>query len=124
MELSGLTDRVIGAAIAVHRELGPGFLESIYENSLVVEFQNTGLTVRQQIEVPVNYRGIEVGIHRLDLLVNECLIVELKVVREFAPIHFSVVRSYLHAMNIKHGLLLNFAKTRLEPKRVIATRSM
>lgn len=123
MELAGLTDRVIGAAIAVHRELGPGFLESIYENALAVELQSIGLEIRQQVTVPVIYRDVEVGTHRLDLLVDGCLIVELKVIRDFEPIHFSIVRSYMHAMKLQHGLLLNFAKTRLEPKRVIAKQS-
>jgi GxxExxY protein len=120
LEYEGLTEKIIGAAIEVHRTLGPGLLESIYENALVIELRKKGLKVTQQHEVVIKYDGSEVGKHRLDLFVEETIVVELKTVKEFEDIHFAVVRSYLKAVGRKHGLLLNFAKGSLEVKRVIA----
>ena len=114
-----LTDRIIGAAIEVHRRLGPGFLESIYERALVIQLAKDGLTVTAQKEIAIEYDGHEVGIHRLDLLVEDTIVVELKAIRDFEAIHFAIVRSYLRAADKHHGLLLNFAKTKLGIKRVI-----
>ena len=119
LEFEELTGKIIGAAIEVHRELGPGFLESIYENALFIELQRQGLHVAQQMLVPVHYRGQKVGQHRLDLLVDTTIIVELKTAVDFEDVHYSIVRSYLKAMKLKHGLLLNFAKTKLDVRRVI-----
>jgi GxxExxY protein len=118
LEHEGLTSEVIGAAIEVHRDLGPGFLESVYENALCIELQRRGVPYERQIEVPVLYRGEEVGLHRLDLLVSERIVVELKAVKRFDDIHFVVVRSYLRAAQLDHGLLFNFAGTTLDIKRV------
>ncbi len=114
-----LTERIIGAAIEVHRRLGPGFLESIYERALVIQLAKDGLAVTQQKEIAIEYDGHEVGIHRLDLLVEDTIVVELKAIRNLEDIHFAVVRSYLRAADKHHGLLLNFAKTTLGIKRVI-----
>ena len=120
LEFEELTGKIIGAAIEVHRQLGPGFIESIYENALVFELRKCGLPVEQQLEVPVVYAGqIEVGKHRLDLLVAGQTVVDLKTVTELLAIHFSIVRSQLHALKRKHGLLLNFAKVELDERRVI-----
>lgn len=101
LEHRELTGRIIGTGIAVHKELGPGFLESVYENALVLELQERGLKVRRQFEVPVLYRGVEVGVHRLDLFVEDEIVVELKAVKTIADVHFSVVRSYLRAVGRK-----------------------
>jgi len=120
LEHGDLTDKIIGAAIEVHRRLGPGFIESIYENSLVIELRKAGLRVQQQIELPVEYDGFEVGKHRLDLLVNGTIVVELKAIKDLEDIHFAIAKSYLRAAGVRHGLLLNFAKTSLEVKRVIS----
>jgi GxxExxY protein len=119
LEHQDLTKQIIGAAIAVHKKLGPGFIESIYENALVIELKSRGLTVDQQFDVPVEYDCIEVGRHRLDLLVNKTIVVELKAIREFEDIHFAVVRSYLKALKLEHGLLINFGKLTIDVKRVI-----
>jgi GxxExxY protein len=73
----------------------------------------------QQMEVPIRYRDVEVGKHRLDLLVESMVVVELKTVRDFEDVHFVIVRSYLKALGLKHGLLMNFAKQTLEVRRVI-----
>ena len=115
----GLTSKIIAAAIEVHRRLGPGFIESIYENALVLELRKRGLEVEQQVDVLVEYDGVEVGRHRLDLLVEKMLVVELKAIQNLENVHFAVVKSYLRAIGKKHGMLLNFAKPTLEVKRVI-----
>lgn len=112
------TGSVIGAAIEVHRALGPGFVESVYETALVVELRHRNIPFVRQFTVPVVYRDVEVGLHRLDLFVWDQVVVELKTVREFTPEHFAVLRSYLRAVGREHGLLLNFAKATLEIKRV------
>jgi GxxExxY protein len=115
-----LTERIIGAAIEVHRRLGPGFLESVYEKALIIELQKRGLALVNQMEVIVIYDDKEVGRHRLDLLVEDTIVVDLKAIKNLEDIHFAMVRSQLRAAGRQHGLLLNFAKTTLECKRVIA----
>ena len=120
LEHEELTGAIIAAAIAVHRELGPGFVESVYENALVLELRHRDLAFSRQVAVPVLYRDVEVGLHRLDLLVRDQIVVELKAVKHISDVHFAVVRSYLRAVGRKHGLILNFAKRKIEVKRVIA----
>ena len=120
LEHQALTEKIIGAAILVHKTPGPGFIESIYENALVFELRKRGLEVKQQVEIPVKYDGVEVGKHRLDLLVEDIIVVELKAIKNLDDIHFVIVRSYLCATEQRHGLLLNFAKITLEIRRVIA----
>jgi len=121
LEHEELTGKIIGAAIEVHRQLGPGFIESIYENALVYELRKRGLQVEQQLETPILYDGnVEVGKHRLDLFVDNEIVIDLKAISELLDIHFAIVKSQLRAVKRKHGLLLNFAKVKLEAKRVIA----
>ena len=122
LDHEGLTGSVIGAAIEVHKTLGPGFLESVYENALALEMQARGIAFERQLAVPIRYRGSEVGLHRLDLVVAGLLVVELKAVKALEHVHFAVVRSYLRAAGREHGLILNFAKPTLEIKRVIACK--
>lgn len=119
LELEGLTRRIIGCAIAVHKELGPGFLESIYENALLLALRQDGLQAESQNLVPVYFRGEKVGEHRLDILVGGVVIVELKALKALEDVHFAQVRSYLKATGLKHGLLLNFSTMPLTVKRVI-----
>lgn len=113
-----LTGKVIGAAIEVHRTLGPGFLESIYEEALCLELEYCGLAFERQKAVPVFYRDRLVGEHRLDLLVENEIVVELKAIKEIESIHFAIVRSYLHALSLRSALLLNFASLPLTIRRV------
>ena len=122
MELEQLTGKIIGAAIAVHRELGPGFLESIYEEALCTELAAAGLRYRRQMPIAVKYHGRTVGEHRLDLLIEDVVVVELKAISALEDIHFATVRSYLKATGCQHGLLLNFATMTLTAKRVIRER--
>ena len=105
---SEITEQVIAAAIRVHRELGPGFLESIYEEALAV---------------PLFYRDHRIGEHRLDFLVEGKIIVELKAISELQDVHFAVGRSYLKATNVQDGLLLNFATAPLTIKRFCRERA-
>lgn len=113
-----VSDRIIASAIAVHRELGPGFLESAYEGALAVEFDLTGIRYERQKPLPLVYRGRPIGEHRLDFLVEGLFVVELKAVSGLEPIYFSVVRSYLKAASLNDALLFNFATMPLTIKRV------
>ena len=119
LEHEDLTDKIIGCAIEVHKRLGPGFLESIYENAFILELEKHNLHVQRQQEVIVKYDGIEVGRHRLDLILNDTIVVELKAVKNIEDVHFAIVKSYLKAMGKEHGLIINFSKPVLEVKRVI-----
>lgn len=121
LEHEALTEKIIGAAIEVHRGLGPGFLESIYESALALELRTREIPFQRQLLIPILYRGVEVGLHRLDFFIAEEIVVELKAIRDLEDIHFAVVKSYLRAMGRSHGLILNFSKPTLEIKRVIAT---
>ena len=114
-----LSRKIIGAAIQVHSELGPGFLENIYEEALKIELSEHGLHFDSQKEIRVEYLDVEIGMHRLDLIVENEIIVDLKAVKELADIHFAQLRSYLKATGLKIGLLLNFARPTLEIKRVV-----
>ena len=114
-----LSKKIIGAAIEVHRELGPGFLENIYEEALKIEFSEHNLNYDSQKEIKIKYLETEIGMHRLDLLVENKIIVELKAVKEFTDIHFAQLRSYLKATGLKTGLLLNFSRPTLEIRRVV-----
>jgi GxxExxY protein len=120
-EFEALSGKIIEAAICVHRELGPGFLESIYESALRVALRNRGISYQSQREVTVLFEGCEVGLHRIDLLVEERIIVELKAVKALEDIHFAQVKSYLKAFRLEVGLLLNFNAPRLVIKRVVLT---
>ena len=124
IENKDLSGKVIAAAVAVHRELGPGFLESIYETALALELDALGIHYERQKTIPVLYRTVLVGEHRLDLLVEGQLIVELKAVAYLYKIHFSIMRSYLKATGLQDGLLLNFATMPLTIKRVGCQRNL
>ena len=121
--LDELARQVIGAAIEVHRLLGPGYMESVYENALAVELEKRGISFRRQITFNITYKDQTVGEGRLDFFVEDRLVVELKAVQELAPIHKAQVISYLKANRIQLGLLINFQVTVLRDgiKRVIYT---
>jgi GxxExxY protein len=124
--LSERTERLLhtinGAAIEVHRRLGPGFLESIYERALYYELtRECGLHVEQQVPISVPYREISIDGQRIDLLVDQSVIVELKTVEIILPIHTAQLLSYLRAMRLPAGLILNFKVTMMRDgiRRVI-----
>ena len=108
IEIDELAHRVIGAAIEVHRHLGPGFMEGVYEDALAVEFRLRAIPHERQKIIEVSYKEISVGEGRLDFLVGRCLIVELKTVECLGPIHKAQVISYLKATRLRLGLLINF----------------
>ena len=108
-----LTERIIACAIAVHRELGPGFLEVIYENAIAHEMRKHGLRFERQYVVPVFYDGVQVGEHRVDLFVEGKVVVELKSVDALNEKHKAQVISTLKAVPARVGLLMNFNEARL-----------
>jgi len=118
-EFEELSKNIIACAINVHRALGPGFLESIYEQALLIELEVNRLQFEAQKEIEITYRGLKVGTHRLDLLVEDTIIVELKAAKDMADVHLAQLRSYLKATNLKVGLLINFSKPTLEVRRVV-----
>ena len=111
--LNHLSEAVIGAAIEVHRHLGPGFLESIYERALAIELTERGIPHLFQVACPVSYKNRPAGDLRLDLLVDRQLVVELKSVEMLTSIHQAQLLSYLRATNLSLGLLINFNVTQL-----------
>ena len=123
-DLDGLARRVIGAAIEVHRVLGPGYLESVYEEALAVELEHLGVECERQAPISVLYRTKPVGVARLDLLVAGRLVIELKSVETLLPIHHAQLVSYLRATGNPLGLLINFNTRVLRDgiKRIILTQ--
>ena len=114
---SDLTKEIIGTFYEVYNELGYGFLESVYENSLVIALRAKGYEVHQQIAIPVIFRGIRVGDFDADVMVNKLVLLELKSARSLEPAHIGQLLNYLKATAIEVGLLLNFGP-RPEFKRV------
>ncbi len=104
-----LTERIIGAAIEVHRALGPGLLESVYEECLADEFQHSGIQFTRQLELPIEYKGrrLDAG-YRLDFLIDDTVIIELKSVEKIMPIHEAQLLTYLRLAKKRVGLLMNF----------------
>ncbi len=114
-----LTEQVIGLCIKVHRALGPGFVEKFYEEALCIELRKAGLEFERQKEIVVRYDAIEIGRHRLDLVVVGTIILELKACKAIEDVHLAVGRSYLRASELELALVINFARPTLEVKRVI-----
>jgi len=121
VRLDQLAYEVIGAAIEVHRELGPGYNESIYEEAMAIELELRGIPFKRQLAMPVVYKGRPVGEGRLDMLVAEDLVVEYKTVESLLPVHLAQVLSYLKAARRRLGLLVNFDVSVLKEgvKRVV-----
>jgi GxxExxY protein len=109
-QLNKLSERVIGAAIGVHQELGPGLLESVYHQCLMIELQSMGIKAEMEVPLEVRYRGqlIDDMGYRLDLLVEGCLILELKSVEVVKPVHKKQLLTYLRLAGCRLGLLINF----------------
>jgi len=118
-EFEALSGRIIEAASDVHKQLGPGFLESIYENAVKVALRRRGIVYEAQKDVRIFFEGEEVGEHRLDLVVDNQIIVELKAIRALDDAHFAQVRSYLKATRLRVGLLMNFNAPTLVIKRIV-----
>jgi GxxExxY protein len=117
---------VIGAAIEVHRHLGPGFLESAYEEAMSIELALRGITFQRQFEMDVRYKGHVIATNRLDLLVEQRLVVELKAIEGIAPVHIAQTLAYATACGLELGLVLNFNVPTLKDggiRRVIRSTS-
>jgi GxxExxY protein len=115
MEINEITQKVIGCAIEVHKNLGPGLLESAYEECLAFELHKAGLSFRRQQPTPVIYKDIKLDCgYRIDILVENCVVIELKVVDEFNPVHHAQILTYMKFSEMKVGLLLNFNVTVLK----------
>ena len=117
MEHEAITNEIIGGAMKVHRVLGPGFLESVYQNALSQELRSRNLVVERGKRVAVRYEGVVVGEFSTDLLVEGVVLVENKATRSFIPAHEAQLLHYLTATGIDIGLLLNFGGERLEYRR-------
>ena len=112
--LNHLSQEVIGAALEVHRDLGPGLLEMTYELSLQHELQLRGLAAERQVMLPIQYKGLVVQeAYRIDLLVEKCLVIELKAIESLLPIHSAQLLTYLRMSNNHLGLLIHFHTVRL-----------
>jgi len=109
MKINELSQKVIGIAIELHKNLGPGLLESAYEAALIYDLRESGLDVKQQVAMPFIYKDIkqEIG-YRIDILVENKILIELKSVESLAPVHFAQTLTYLKLSNIQLGLLINF----------------
>ena len=121
---SDITEKVIGAAMNVHRYLGNGFQEVIYQRCLVIEFEKMGLRFEREKEQPIFYEGISVGTRRVDFLVEDKVLVELKAIIELENVHLAQAINYLEAFNLEVGLLINFGATSLQFKRLQNKRQM
>jgi GxxExxY protein len=118
-ELNDLSRRIIGIAIEVHKKLGPGFREKIYEEALLKEFETSNIEFAKEKVVRVDYDGQSLGNQRIDLLVDDEVILEIKACTKIIPIHRDQVISYLKTTDKRLGLILNFGRSKLEIKRVV-----
>jgi GxxExxY protein len=116
--LNEITERIIGCAFIVINTLGCGFLEKVYENALVHELRKTGFRVKQQESIEVYYDNVMVGEYTADILVEGCVLIELKAVNSLNEIHIAQCLNYLKATDLKLCLLLNFGNPKLEIKRI------
>jgi GxxExxY protein len=115
-ELSG---RVLAAAVEVHKTLGPGFLEAIYQRAMEVALEHRQIAFERQKEIHVFFEGVDVGVHRLDLVIEQTIILELQAIKAFEDVHYAQLKSYLKATGLHIGLLLNFNAPTLAIKRVV-----
>ncbi|MBR5193503.1 MAG: GxxExxY protein [Bacteroidaceae bacterium] len=115
MELNELTYKIIGCAYDVHKALGPGLLESTYEKCLCFELEKLGIKYEKQKELPINYKGMAIDNgYRIDILVEDKIVIELKSVEILQPIHSAQLMTYLKLSQKKLGLLINFNVTNLQ----------
>jgi len=106
--LNVLSEQIVLGGIEVHREVGPGLLESVYETALCIELKAAGLDVKRQVGFPLCYKGELISEHRPDLIVGHQIVVEIKCIERFEPIHTAIMLTYLRATHLRLGLLLNF----------------
>ena len=117
-----VTQQIIGCAMEVHKQLGPGFQEVIYQRCLALEFSATGLRFGREIEYPIYYKGRKVGTRRADFIVDSRIVVELKALTALEDVHLVQAKNYVRAYNLEIGLLINFGANRLEFKRLFSQK--
>ena len=122
MKLEEITFKINGAVFEVNRELGPGFLEKVYENALLIELRERGLTAKNQVPITVCYKGRSVGDYYADIVVENRVIVELKAVEFLSKFHEAQLLNYLKATGLEIGLLINFTHPQAEIKRYIFSK--
>jgi GxxExxY protein len=115
---SELTSKIIGCAMTVHKTLGNGFQEVIYQRALEIEMSLAGLVFNREFEMPIFYREQQIGTRRVDFLIEDVISVELKALTALEPVHFAQAINYLEAYNLEIGLLINFGETSLTFKRL------
>ena len=116
---SALTSKIIGCAMEVHKQLGNGFQEVIYQRALAVEFSLQGIAFEREFEMPIFYKGEQIGTRRVDFFVEETVMVEIKALILLEDVHLAQAINYLEAYNMEVGLLINFGSKSLEFKRVM-----
>lgn len=116
---SDLTEQIIKAALKVHKQLGPGFIEKIYQRALEIELTNNKIKIEREKLLKLTYEGINIGSDKADFVIDRKVLVELKAVSELSDIHRAQLISYLKASGLRIGLLINFAQQKLQIKRVI-----
>ena len=114
-----LTHKIIGCAMAVHNTLGNGFQEVIYQRALAIEMAQNGLDFHRELEMPIFYREQQIGTRRVDFLVEDVIMVELKAITALEKVHLAQALNYLEAYKLEIGLLINFGNTSLQFKRII-----
>jgi GxxExxY protein len=114
-----LSYKIVGCAMEVHSKLGPGFLEKVYENSLMLLFRKEGIAAKQQAPVKVCFEGELVGEYRADILIDEKIILELKMVEKIVDVHRAQMLHYLRATGIKLGMILNFGSKNFQYERLV-----
>lgn len=116
---SDLTSKIIGCAMEVHNNLGNGFQEVIYQRALSIEMNLQNLSHEREKEIPLSYKGYDIGTRRVDFFVEEKIMMEIKAVKDIEDVHLAQAINYLEAYKMEIGLLINFGNTRLQFKRVM-----
>jgi len=122
MQHSDITEKIIGCAMEVHRTLGNGFQEVIYQRALAIEMEMNGISFSREHEMPVIYKGKNIGSRRVDFLVEDTVSVELKAIINLEDVHLAQAKNYLEAYNLETGLLINFGAKSLQFKRIFNKR--
>ncbi len=120
----GITSTINAAAIAVHKDLGPGFPEHIYEEAFCIELDRRRVACQRQLPVRVRYRGVPVGLYRLDLLVEEKVVVEIKAIQSIEAVHLAIALTYLKATHLQVGMVVNFGSSIMRSRRVFRDLDM
>jgi GxxExxY protein len=113
-----LTHKVIGCAMEVHRVLGPGFQEYIYQRALAIEMKTAGIGFEEEFELPIHYKGQKIGLRRVDFWIDKTVSLEIKAKSEIENAHLAQAINYIEASNVSTGLLINFGATSLQFKRI------